>query len=410
MMEQTGRQALPPGSGPPAAEDWERLQERWRKHARAIDAVAGKTRFGPIHLLDGTLGCRAAAFGAALQLVAVGDGVRSSPPEGFEVLISQEPTRPTLLGAVPLSEPMIAQRMVLALEVGGSRAEVRTEPGQTAAAVAAALDGAARQAALPVIVREGPGGRLLVQHRRLGSRFRFVAESSVPGVFSQADGTPRTVANGRDVAGLLHGEPGDGSGQTLRGRPENRFTAGLAVRYDPALLASTAGWKDGKLPAGRVLVAQQRLRLRWEGPEALNLALRLDPVRGSDLGRGEDDEGQVRSLADATTLPAGSASAALATVVRARVQVEKSLQAARAVGEAALPRHLARLQVQAQNLAAASQAITAPQLAVDAVRTLVQGLRRGGGSSLSAQNALPPKALYRLLEGDLTDEDWQKLN
>jgi hypothetical protein len=300
--------------------------------------------------------------------------------------------------------------VVLALEAGGKRVELRTEPGQSPEAVAAALHASARGSGLPVSVQVGPANRLLVQHGRLGSRFQIVGESSVPGILSNRDGTPRVVSNGRDVAGTLHGEPGDGRGQLLTGRPENRFTAGLVVRFRPVVPATAPGWKDGNLAAGRVLVSQQRLRLRWDGPDALHVALRLDPVRCMDLGRGEDEDGEFVCLADAIALPRERTPAALAAIERARTQVEAALHEVRQAGEQALPAHLARLRVQAQNLAAASHAITAPQLAMDAVRTLVRGLRRGADHPLAVQNTVPPKAMLRLLEWDLTTDEVLKMN
>jgi len=113
-MEQAfeAARAAPP---PEAAAAWAALRERWRKHCRAIDAVGRKTRFGPVLLLDGSLGCRAAAFGAGLTLVAAGAGVRSSPPDGYPVLIRQEPTRCTLIGELPLDEGAIARGVTLAV-------------------------------------------------------------------------------------------------------------------------------------------------------------------------------------------------------------------------------------------------------------------------------------------------------
>ncbi len=410
MMEQTARKAVSAGCDFPSAEVWEQLQDRWRKHRQAIDAVAEKNRFGPVQLLDGTLGCRAAAFGRGLELVRVADGVRSSPPEGYEILISQEPTRPTLLGDLPLTEPEIAHGIALALEVDGHRAEVQAAPGRSPEAVAADLQAAAKQASLPVSVQLGPGSRLLVQHARLGSHFRILAESSVPGVLSNLDGKARIVSNGKDVGGTLHGEPGLGRGQILTGCPDNRFTPGLAVSFRPWLHGGAPGWKYGKLAAGRVLISQQRLRLRWDGADAAHLALRLDPVRCADLGRGEDGADAVVCLADTTTLPRERADAAVAAIGRAREQLEATLREVLEAGELALPAHLSRLRVQAQNLAAASHAITAPQLAMDAVRTLVRGLRIDGDTPLTIQNSVPPKAMLRLLDGELTGDEVLKLN
>jgi hypothetical protein len=372
--------------------------------------VSDKTRFGPFHLLDGTLGCRAAAFGAGLDLLAVGDAVRSSPPEGFEIVISHEPTRATLLGEVPLRSVDIDRGMRLVLMVGDGRAEVLTQAGQAPEAVAMALDAMAHAKGLPLSVRLGPDDRLLVQHHRLGSRFRFTAESSVPGVLSRLEGSPRVVANGRDVAGTLHGEPGSGRGQMLTGNADNRFTAGLSVRYCPSAAPNGGGWKYQQLAAGRVLVAQQRLRLRWDGPEAVSLALRLDPVRCSELGRTEGESGELLCLADIITLPPDHYQGARMAIAAACQSLQAASAAVREAADVALPRHMARLRVQAQNLAAASQAITAPQLAMDAVRALVSGLRRSGSEAAAAQNPVTATAMLRLLDSEPAADERTRLN
>jgi hypothetical protein len=410
MMDKTGQEALGARQGPPEPAAWKALQERWAKHCRAIDAVSDRTRFGPFQLLDGTLGCRAAAFGPGLSLISVGDDVRSSPPEGYEIVISQEPTRATLLAGVPLTQAGIDGGLRLAIVCAGKRADVETRAGQSPESVASALHTQAQAGGLPVSVRLGPKDRLLVQHHRLGSRYRFTAESSIPDVLSNPDGSPRAVANGRDVAGLLHGEPGTGAGQLLTGHPDNRVTAGLCVRFHPTADSTAPGWKNQQLAAGRVIVSQQRLRLRWEGPEAVDIALRLDPVRCGELGRAEDDDGDPVCLADVTDLPPERArSAVLAIGIACRTLAAMAARV-RAASDVALPRHLARLRVQAQNLAAASQAITTPHLAMDAVRALVGGLRRSGSDAAAAQNAMPPTALLRLLEGEPAAEDRTKLN
>lgn len=407
-IEDTAVQTIAAAGGTPEAADWRRLQERWQRHCRVIDAVGEKTRFGPARLLDGTLGCRAAAFGPGLELAAVGDLVRSSPPEGYEVVIAQEPTRATLLGTVPLTMEVIASGLELALEADGRRAHSITTAGQTPDEVAEALNGRARSEGVPVTARLGPGGRLLVQHLRYGSRHAFRAWSSRPGILSQEDGSP-SVVNGRDVAGALHGEPADGKGLILTGHPQNRFTAGLAVRYRPVARPGD-GWKDGRLVAGRVLVAQQRLRLRWEGPEGLSIALRLDPVLCKALGRVEDGDGALVCLADVTNLPPERAGVAMRAARKACAELNAMLEQTREAAEMFLPRHMARLRVQAQNLAAASQAITAPDLAVDAVTALAGGLRRRDEGAAAMPHIVGARTLLKLLETNPATDGVPKLN
>ncbi|HUJ75148.1 MAG TPA: hypothetical protein VL359_09830, partial [bacterium] len=109
---------------------WAQVLAALREDLREMDALARDTRFGQQALLDGSLGCRAAVVGAALELVAVGASVRSSPPEGYAVWLTQEPTRPTLLGAVPLTPALLAQPLELGLEEGGRAIRFTSAAGQ----------------------------------------------------------------------------------------------------------------------------------------------------------------------------------------------------------------------------------------------------------------------------------------
>jgi hypothetical protein len=376
-------------------------------HCRAIDAVAEQTRFGKARLLDGTFGCRAAAFGAGLEFVAAPDGVRSSPPEGYPVMITQQATRATLLAAVPLTDERIDQGIRLALATDGRTVEYWTRRGQSLDQVVAGLQLALSDGGLELTVQAGAGNRLLVQHRRAGSAPVFRAESSVPGVLAGADAPAAVVRNGRDVAGTLNGEPARGQGTLLVGLPDNRTTAGLAVRFlgpDPAGASPGPGWKDGRLAAGRVLVSQQRLHLRWQGPDGDPPALRLDAVRCRDLGRREDAHGSIASLADVPRLADEDPVTARGCILGAQQEIDAVLEPVRAAGERILPDHLARLRIQAQNLAAADQRITLPQSAVEAVQALLRGIQADNLRALAAQHSPAPGTLLRLLEDDIRKE------
>jgi hypothetical protein len=388
---------------------WADLQERWRKHCRAIDAVGHKTRFGSVALLDGTLGCRAAAFGPGLTLVSAGEGARSSPPDGFPVIIRQEPTRCTLIGELPLDDDAIAGGVALAVIASGRRATATARPPQTRAEVAEALAAAARAADLPVSVLAGPGGRLLIQHARHGSAHRLAAESSLPGILSRLDGTPMEAANGRDVAGTIAGEPATGRGLILTGDPYNRRTAGMTVRYFPAT-GGAPGWKRGEFEAGRVAVSQQRLHLRWEAPDCAPVSLRLDAVRCANLGRGVDDRDEPVSLENLPGWPPARSETAADVLRRASEQVRDILRQVQHAQRQALPRHLARLSVQAQNLEAAGSAITAPQVALDAARVLARGLSGDAAQLGALRRGLTPSALLRLLDGNDAPEERSTLN
>lgn len=374
----------------------------------AIEEVAETTRFGALRLLDGGLGCSGVAVGDGLEFVAAGRETRSSPPQGYEVLLGREPMRATLLGDRALTTERIAGGIRLMLREGGRTARIMSQRGQSAAEVAAALQEAAQRAGLALLVEVTADGRLLVQHKRFGAAHRFAAASSLPGVLSTPEGGPRLVANGADIAGTLGGEPAHGEGQTLTGDAGNTATAGLVVRYTGLpftgathrLPRSRTSVLEPKVFAGRVVVAQQALSFRLDGDPGDVVALQLDSVRPAHLARGVETASGFASLAEIRAGDAVEARDALAVVARAREELQRQRDALHTLVQDRLASTLARLRVQAQNLAAASQDLLAPGAALQAVQALSRHILQEARTALSAQAHPPQGSLLDLLGED----------
>jgi hypothetical protein len=405
-------------SDPVAPEIWEEVLKALRADVQAIDRLATDTRCGEAALLDGSFGTMAAAFGPWLELVSAGPSVRSSPPDGFAAVLTQEPTRATILGTQELTASMIATGEILDAESVGRFASVTTRAGQSAAEVAMAFQAELNSLGLPLCVIAAGNERLLVHHRQYGKAWTFRVRSRTAGILSLRGGEWAEVANGRDVAGTLHGESAEGVGQVLTGIAGNRYTADLAVRYtgtpppgfEPPEARSRGmgaaprdGWKDGILEAGRILVVQRALRLRTAAPEPL--LLRLDSMRCADLGRTAALERQISSLADVLQANPGQVVEVRAAVNRARQQVGVVLQQAGRVENQELAVHLNRLRTEAQNVIA-SQGPAGFPLDIGAwVDGVSQELRERGADALALQQCPRPAALLKLLgegpEGEL---------
>jgi flagellin len=382
----------------------------------ALDAVAETTRFGPQHLLDGSLGCTGVAVGDGLEFVGAGPETRSSPPQGYEVLLGEEPVRATVLGERALTPAVVAQGVRLLLREGTGRAALTTAPGQTAREVAEALQAQVRRAGLALLVEATGDGRLVVQHQLFGARHRFAVASSVPGVLSTPEGGPRIVANGRDIAGSLGGEPAQGEGQTLTGCADNVATAGLVVRYTglpytgatARLPRSRPAILEPRVFAGRVVVAQQALAIRLGSDPGEAIRLRLDSVRPAHLARGVANASGFGALAQLQARTPGEARDALHLVRRARDEVHRRHEALQALVQGRLSAHLARLRVQAQNLAAAAPEEWGPELRVaptlapgearQAVQALSRLIRSEARSALTAQTQPSQGSVLGLLE------------
>jgi hypothetical protein len=380
-----------------------------------LDALARETRFGELRLLDGSLGCTGAALGDGLSFVSAAETVRSSPPQGYEVLLTAEPVRATLLGGRPLTTALPAAGLELALAEGGRTVRVKARRGQSPAALVASLRQAVREAGLPLLVDLTREGRLLVQHRCCGAAHRFAAGASQPGLLGAGAGTAADalapVENGQDIAGTLNGEPAWGDGQTLTGCLGNVSTAGLVVRYTGLPYTGATARLPRRRPrilepavfAGRVVVAQQALTFRPEGSELVRL--RLDSVRPMALGRGLTTASGFVSLADIRADSPGETADARLVAGQARLEVETQWRRVAGYSRAQLAGVLARQRVQAQNVTAAGQ-LAAPEQARAAVRSLRALMAEsGGGTALSAQTRPTGSALLRLLEPEEDGSD-----
>ncbi|MBI4081667.1 MAG: hypothetical protein HY423_03560 [Candidatus Lambdaproteobacteria bacterium] len=368
----------------------------------AMDEFAREARFGELRLLDGSLSAAAAVRGPGLSLVGISERTRSSPPEGYPVVIHAEATRATLLGDLPLGGGAMAAGARLAILCEGRRVEVQALAAERPAELLARWVAALAAEGVPVSVQATPDGRLLVQHMRWGSAHGFQAESSLPGVLSDRVGRPRRVENGRDVQGTLGGETAQGRGQVLAGCVGNGRTEGLAIRCAGPAPPPQAGARAGPLAgepllAGTVHVAQHGLTVRLGSPTPRVLTVRLDSARPADLARGVETAAGWGALADLRLERNGDAADALRLIAHARGELRARRDWLAQVLAGPLAAHLAELRLRVGKLGAQRPARDAADAAALA-RRLRQWLPAAQGEALHAQPGMPPGSMLRLLE------------
>jgi hypothetical protein len=164
-------------------------------------------------------------------------------------------------------------------------------------------------------------------------------------------------------------------------------------RRRPAIL-------EPRVFAGRVVVAQQALAFRLDGDPGQTVNLPLASVNPEQLARGVATASGFASLAEVRVGAPGQVRDAQALVQRARTEVDGQREAVRALAQGRLTETLARLRVQAQNLAAATADLLAPGAALAAVQALSQHILREARSALSAQAHPPQSSLLELLRED----------
>ena len=406
-----------------------------------IDWIAESVRFGELTLLDGSLGCSGLALGDGLIFIAAGEETRSSPPDGYEVLLSREPTRATLVADKALADAGHPQGAVFSLTENGETACYTVCGEDTPETIAEGLQAAVSKAGLPLVANLTREGRLLVQHCHFGSACRFHASSTIPGIFSLPGGgnggqaASWEVANGQDIAGTINGEEAVGDGSLLTGAPGNTTTAGLTVRYTGLPFTGRTALLPRKRPAllesgvfaGRVIVARQALTFHLGGVGHAPIFLRLDSVHTRDLGRDVETKSGIASLAE---IGIGSPE----TIQDSRWIVAASLEAVAAqqrrlaeLLKGRLLNILSGLRVRAQNLEAAASnlhlptmptmptmpampGLTAPAGALEAVRALSKKMGQDGVPALMAQNRPSRNTVQWLLNSEPSEEKGPRLN
>ena len=407
---------------PPQMEAWEaQAAETLAGHLAKLERLARETRFGQQRLLDGSLGCTGMALGKGLRFVSTGPDTRSSPAQGYEVRLTQEPVRATLLGVLPLDAARLAAGETLSLSTGEEEATLTTRPGEQLADVLTRFRDLAALNGLPLLIDATRDGRMVVRHQYHGAAFTFTAASSTPGVLSNESGVPMRVANGRDIAGTLHGEPCTGQGQLLTGREHNPFTAGLCIQFTGLSgMESHAGRPlpqgqvsplDPSRPVGRVIVAQQSLRIHL-GPMAREtdplamVTVRIDSMRPQHLAVAHHPDGSWDSLADIRCQGQGDLLQALGR--HAQASREVTMQREKLETDVvprirqAIKRHQRYMTVLPTRPNArdrkAMRALEELEGAQDVVRTLTELMRYDVGQALDAQHKPTPGSMLELLE------------
>lgn len=420
----------------------------WIKARMAgIDWIAESVRFGELTLLDGSVGCSGLALGDGLIFIETGEEARSSPPDGYEVLLSREPTRATLVaekalvadkalavdGAMAVdgakAHATLIEGAVLSLRENGREATYTVRGEDTSETIVEGLRAAVSKAGLPLVVELTGEGRLLVQHCKFGSAYRFRASSTLPGILSPPGGGPREVANGQDIAGTINRERAVGDGALLTGAPGNITTAGLTVRYTGLPFTGKTALLPRKRPAllepgifaGRVIVARQALAFHLGGFGHAPVFLRLDSVRTRDLGRDVETESGFASLAEIGIGSPGAIQDSRWIVAASQEAVAAQQRRLGELSQGRLLNILSSLQVQSQNLEAAASSLpdqqipampgwTAPAGAWEAVRTLSERIGREGAPALMAQNRPSQNTVQWLLNSEPSKEKGTRLN
>jgi flagellin len=375
-----------------------------RAGVEAISRIAMSTQYGSRRLLDGSSGVSGEAQGVGLAYLGASQQTRTSPITGYEVLVTQVPTRAILEGRARLTAATLPGLSITLIE-GGKTVQVRATPQDSPASFVGKLKVALAQEGMPLDVAFD-GQRLSVQQREFGSKPTFHAASSVAGVLSREAGVLQAALPGQDIQGMLGGEAAHGEGLVLKGLPGSENTDGLAVRYTGPLVPSPIVGLDGeraleprpgKGVVGVVTVANNAVNFQI-GPNAgQRLGVAMPNASPQYLARSVQTESGFRALSDIDVTTRRGARDSV-RLIDAAID-ETSLMRGRmgALQKNTLDSNINTLRVTAENLTAAESVIRDTDVAQELAEYTKNRIKLESSAALLAQANQSSATVLQLL-------------
>lgn len=254
-----------------------------------IDELVRNSRFHGRGLMDGQSG--AVGQGVGVEFVRGGPATTHSGKDGFEVLISSLPTRPAMVGGVPLHEAWLKAEEEIFLAEGDRFIRYTPGPKETVEEFIPRLQKTIRLAGLDLDVGLTAQQRLMIRHGQYGSQAKFKGSSRKTPILSKKPGKLEWSRKGKDVQGTMQGEPAFGIGRMLVGYLDNRLTSELAVVWNGDL--------NGEDLTARSYVKQNAITFQEKQGRDQNLAVICLPSFHTDsLGKWVETRSRFKSLSD----------------------------------------------------------------------------------------------------------------
>jgi len=290
-----------------------------------INRVAASTQYGHNYLLDGSRSGNGVTTGDNLEFVDAGAIAHSSGPGGYSIRIKQAATRSNHSGTVALTQKIIDAGEQITLSEGGRTVNFETEKGKTVEQTLNDLETAIKDGGLKLdLIRPFPPQtasntpqRISFRHKEFGSEHTFQVASNTAGLVSKVSNQNVVVENGLDVIGEIGGEETTGKGQILTGAEGAGSTEGIRVRYTGEKIPP-----GGK--AGTLTFSQNSLTFQVGANANQFSEFSLRSMKTSDLGRGQYNDSNFRSLSDVTMLSAEEAQDAIRVIDKAIAEVNSN--------------------------------------------------------------------------------------
>ena len=287
-----------------------------------INRVATSTQYGHNYLLDGSRAGNGVTTGDNLEFIDAGVKANSSGAGGYAVNIQQAATRSIHSGTVALTQGIIDSGEQITVSEGGKTVNLLTEKGKSVELTLNDLDSAINDAGLDLeLIRpyppltDGNAPQIIsFRHKEFGSKHTFQVASNTAGLVSNVSNVSVSVENGLDVSGVIGGEETYGKGQILTGAIGAGTTEGIRVRYTGESIPVGG-------QAGTLTFSQNSLTFQVGANANQFSEISLRSIKTSDLGRGELNNSNFKSLSDVKMLSAEEAQDAIRIIDKAIEEV-----------------------------------------------------------------------------------------
>ncbi len=287
-----------------------------------INRIATSTQYGHNYLLDGSRAGNGVTTGDNLEFIDAGVKANSSGAGGYAVNIQQAATRSIHSGTVALTQGIIDSGEQITVSEGGKTVNLLTEKGKSVEQTLNDLDSAINDAGLDLeLIRpyppltDGNAPQIIsFRHKEFGSKHTFQVASNTAGLVSNVSNVSVSVENGLDVSGVIGGEETYGKGQILTGAIGAGTTEGIRVRYTGESIPVGG-------QAGTLTFSQNSLTFQVGANANQFSEISLRSIKTSDLGRGELNNSNFKSLSDVKMLSAEEAQDAIRIIDKAIEEV-----------------------------------------------------------------------------------------
>jgi flagellin len=287
-----------------------------------INRIATSTQYGHNYLLDGSRAGNGVTTGDNLEFIDAGVKANSSGAGGYTVNIQQAATRSIHSGTVALTQGIIDSGEQITVSEGGKTVNFLTEKGKSVELTLNDLDSAINDAGLDLeLIRpyppltDGNAPQIIsFRHKEFGSEHTFQVASNTAGLVSNVSNVSVSVENGLDVSGVIGGEETYGKGQILTGALGAGTTEGIRVRYTGESIPVGG-------QAGTLTFSQNSLTFQVGANANQFSEISLRSIKTSDLGRGELNNSNFKSLSDVKMLSAEEAQDAIRIIDKAIEEV-----------------------------------------------------------------------------------------